>query len=124
MEYDGLSYSIYEVTGAIVGTGDSNGGVGVGTERGCGDQGPWSDDVAVARIGGVDPRTALVTPVASYILYVAEGVSVDELPSDIAELVAPYPCCCRYSTSADAHRPRTTWQCSVALRWQFLHEAS
>jgi hypothetical protein len=89
MEYDGLSYSIYEVTGAIVGTGDSNGGVGVGTERGCGDQGPWSDDVAVARIGGVDPRTALVTPVASYILYVAEGVSVDELPSDIAELVAP-----------------------------------
>ena len=56
---------------------------------GCGVKSPWSDDVAVTHIAGIDPRTALVSPVAAYTLYVAEGVSVDELPSDIAELVAP-----------------------------------
>lgn len=89
MEYGGVSYSIHQVTAEIVGKGDSIGGVGFGTERGCGDNGPWSHDVAVARIAGVDPRTALVTPVAAYSLYVAEGVSLDKLPSDIAALAAP-----------------------------------
>ena len=32
---------------------------------------------------------ALVTPVAANVLYVAEGVTVDELPGDVAEPVAP-----------------------------------
>ena len=33
--------------------------------------------------------SALATPVAAHVLYVAEGVTVDVLPSDIAEWVAP-----------------------------------
>jgi hypothetical protein len=85
LEYNGVSYAVYEVTDEIVGKGE----LGVGTERGCGYKGPWSEGVAVSRIAGVDPRTALVTPVAAHVLYVGEGVTVDELPSDIAELVAP-----------------------------------
>jgi hypothetical protein len=87
LDYNGVSYAVYEVTDEIVGKDD----LGVGTERGCGSKGPWSKDVAVSRIAGVDPRTALVTPVAAHVLYVAEDVTVDELPSDIAELVAPKP---------------------------------
>lgn len=84
MEFEGVTYVVYEVTEEIPGKDD----VGVGIERGCGDKGRWSDDVGVSRIAGIDPRTALVTPVAAYVLYVAEGVTIDELPSKIAGLVA------------------------------------
>lgn len=84
MDFDGASYAVYEVTEEIVGQDD----VGVAVERGCGDNGRWSNEVAVSRIAGVDPRTALVTPVAAHVLYVTEGVRIDELPSKIAELVA------------------------------------
>lgn len=84
MDFDGVTYAVYEVTEEISGRDD----VGVGIERGCGDNGRWSDDVAVSRIAGVDPGTALVTPVAARLLYVAEGVAIDELPSKIADLVA------------------------------------
>ncbi len=45
----------------------------------------------MSRIRGVEPGTALVTPVAARVLYVAEGVTVNELPSGIAALVAPQP---------------------------------
>ena len=85
LEYNGLSYAVYEVTDEIVGEDEG----AFGTERGCGCRGPWSDDVAVARVPGVDPRTALVTPAAAHVLYVAEGVTIDEIPGDIAELAAP-----------------------------------
>lgn len=85
LEHRGVSYSVHEVTEEIVGQDE----LGVGTERGCGEEGPWSDRVAVSRIAGVDPRTALVTPVAAHVLYLAHGVTVEELPSDIAELVTP-----------------------------------
>ena len=85
LDYNGVTYAVYEVTDEIVGSDD----LGVGTERGCGDEGPWSDDVAVTRIAGIDPRTALATPVAAHVLYVADDVAVDELPSDIAELLVP-----------------------------------
>lgn len=85
LSYSGVSYGIYEVTEEIGGEGD----LVVGTEKGCGDNGPWSKELALSRIAGVDPRTALVTPVAAHVLYVAEGVTVDELPPDVARLVAP-----------------------------------
>lgn len=87
MRHNGISYAIYEVTEEI----QARDQVGVGTERGCGDNSQWSDEVAVNRIAGIDPRTALVTPVAARRLYVAEGVRVHELPSDIANLVSPQP---------------------------------
>ena len=87
LEYDGVSYAVYEVTDEIVGEDEA----ATGTERGCGDQGRWSQDVAVARVAGVDRHTALVTPVASHVLYLAQGVSVDDLPRDVAKLVAPRP---------------------------------
>jgi hypothetical protein len=63
--------------------------VGVGTERGCGDKGPWTEDVAVSGIAGVDPRMALATPVGAHVLYLAQGVTVNDLPSEIADLIAP-----------------------------------
>ncbi|MGH3361317.1 MAG: hypothetical protein ACRDOM_02570 [Nocardioides sp.] len=86
LEYDGVTYAVHHVTEEI---GEEE--LGVGTERGCGHKGHWSGEVAVSRVAGVDPRTALATPVAAKVLYVAEGVAVDELPSDIAELVTPQP---------------------------------
>lgn len=82
MTYNGVTYDVVEVTEEIVAHDD----LGTGIERGCGDDGRWSDKVAISRIEGVDPRTALVTPVAANVLYLAQGVSVDELPSDIADL--------------------------------------
>ncbi len=87
LRYDGVSYAVYEVTEEIQAVNM----LGVGTERGCGDKGPWRREVAVSRIRGVEPGTALVTPAAARVLYVAEGVTVNELPSDIAALVAPQP---------------------------------
>jgi hypothetical protein len=42
--------------------------------------GPWCDDVALTRVAGGDPRTGLATPVDAHVLYVAEDVTVDELP--------------------------------------------
>lgn len=84
MDFDGVTYAVYEVAEEVPGKDD----LGVGVERGCGDSGRWSDDVAVSRIGGVDPRTALITPVAAHVLYVAEGVAIDELPSKVADRVA------------------------------------
>ena len=84
MSFDGVTYSVYEVTEEIVGKDE----VGVGIEQGCGDDGRWSDDVTVHRIADVDPRLALVAPVAAQALYVAADGTIDELPSRIAELVS------------------------------------
>jgi hypothetical protein len=84
LDFNGVSYTVHHLRDEV-GQDD----LGVGTERGCGDKGRWSEAVAVSRIAGVDSRTALVTPVAVDVLYLAEGVSVDELPSDIADLVVP-----------------------------------
>ena len=86
LEYRGVTYAVYHVTEEI---GEED--LGVGMERGCGEKGPWSDVVAVSRVAGVDPRTALATPVAANVLYVAQDVAVDQLPNDIAELVTPQP---------------------------------
>jgi len=85
MRHNGVSYAVYEVREEVRGREE----VGVGTERGCGDKDPWSNEVALYGIAGIDQQTALVTPVAARVLYVAEGVSVNELPSDIADLVTP-----------------------------------
>lgn len=85
LEHSGASYVVYRVTDEIVGAEE----LGVGTEQGCGDKGPWTKEVAVSSIAGVEPGIALVTPVAAHVLYVADGVAVNELPSDIAELIAP-----------------------------------
>jgi hypothetical protein len=84
LDYKGVSYTAQHLSDEV-GQDD----LGVGTERGCGDKGRWSTDVAVSRITGIDPGTALVTPVAAHVLYLADGVTVDELPSDVAELVTP-----------------------------------
>lgn len=85
LTYNGVSHDVYQVTEEIIAHDD----LGVGTERGCGDDGRWSDKIAISRIDGVDPRTALVAPVAADVLYVAQGVMLDELPSAVAELVVP-----------------------------------
>ena len=84
LDYNGVSYAVYEVSDEIAAHDD----LGAGSERGCGSKGPWNTEIALSRIDGVDPRTALVSPVAAHVLYVAEDVTLDELPSDIAELVA------------------------------------
>jgi hypothetical protein len=86
LHYAGVSYSVVHVTEEIGGTG-----LGVGTQRGWGAKGRWSEDVAVSRIAGVDPRTALAAPVAVDVLNVARDVTVSELSSDLAELVGPWP---------------------------------
>ena len=58
MRHDGVSYAVSQVTEEVRGREQ----VGVGTERGCGDKGPWSDEVALYGIAGIDRRTALVAP--------------------------------------------------------------
>ena len=83
MRFEDVTYAVYEVSQEIPARDE----IGVGTEHGCGDNGPWSETVAVNRIAGVDPGTALVTAVAADVLYLAEDVTLDELPSRLAELV-------------------------------------
>ncbi len=56
LDFNGVSYAVHHLRGEV-GQDD----LGVGTERGCGEKGRWSTEVAVSRIAGVDPRTALVT---------------------------------------------------------------
>ena len=85
LKYNGVSYAVYEVSDEITAYDD----LGNGRERGCGYKGPWTTEVALSRIHGVDPRIALVTPVAAHTLYVAEGATLDDLPSAIAERVVP-----------------------------------
>jgi hypothetical protein len=58
MRHDGVSYAVSQVAEEVRGREQ----VGVGTERGCGDKGPWSDEVALYGIAGIDRRTALVAP--------------------------------------------------------------
>lgn len=84
MEYNGVRYVVHHMSEDV-----ATNNLGVGTERGCGDKGPWTEDVAVSRVAGVDQRSALATPAAVGVLYVAEGVTVDDLPRDVAELVEP-----------------------------------
>lgn len=84
LDFRGTSYTAHHVTEEVGGHD-----LGVGAERGCGDDGPWSQDVAVTRIPGVDPRTALATPVSAELVYLARDVRVDELPGDLAELLSP-----------------------------------
>jgi hypothetical protein len=83
LEFKGVSYAVFEVSEEIVAHDE----LGSGIERGCGWKGPWKDEVALSRIHGVDPRTALVTPVASHVLYVAEDFTLDDLPRNVSELV-------------------------------------
>jgi hypothetical protein len=83
MVYAGVSYSVVQVTDEVGGTE-----LGVGRQRGCGARGHWSETVALSRIPGVDPGTAVATPVAADIVYVAQGVPVSELPGNLAELLA------------------------------------
>jgi len=83
MRFKGVSYAVYEVSDEITAHDE----LGVGLEHGCGDNGPWTDRVAVNRIHGLDPATAVVTAVAAHVLYVAQGVTIDELPGRIRESV-------------------------------------
>lgn len=83
LELRGVTYTVVSTSEEITGAADQ----GVGTEHGCGDAGPWSLGVSVWSIADVDPRTALVTPVAAHTLYLADGTSIDELPPKIAELI-------------------------------------
>lgn len=83
LEYKGVMYTPFEVSDEIIAHDD----LGNGIERGCGWKGPWKAEIGMSRIAGVDPRTAVVTPIASNVLYVAEDFTLDDLPSKVSELV-------------------------------------
>lgn len=61
--------------------------VGDGTEHGCGHKGKWSQAVSLARVPGVDPDTALATPTAGNLLYIAVGFTESDLPTEISDLI-------------------------------------
>ena len=84
LAHNGASYVAHQVTDEI---GEDD--LGIGTERGCGDRGPWSRDVAVSRLPESTREPSSPRPWPRTFLHVAQGVAVDGLPSDLAELVAP-----------------------------------
>ncbi len=83
LEVDGRSYNAVTTSEEV-----SEGNVlGDGTEYGCGDAGRWSQVVPLAKVPGVNPRTALATPTAANTLYIAVEVSREELPTRITDLI-------------------------------------
>ena len=51
--------------------------LGDGTMRGCGS---YQRPIALNRIPGIDPNVAVASPMAAYALYLAPGVTPQELP--------------------------------------------
>jgi hypothetical protein len=83
LEFRGHSYNAVS-TGDEVVEGNV---VGDGIERGCGDAGRWSQVVQLARVPGVNPRTALATPTADDTLYIAVEASQEDLPARVTDLI-------------------------------------
>jgi hypothetical protein len=72
----GVSYVPAEASEEIV-SGDD---LGTGEVRGCGGEGPYKQVIAMNSIRGVDPGLAIASPVSAYTVYLAPGVTPNDLP--------------------------------------------
>ncbi len=80
----GISYTPAEASEEIV-SGDE---LGTGEERGCGKE-PYSQEIAMNAIPGVDPGLAIRSPVSAHTLYLAPGVTSDDLPERFGTVTVP-----------------------------------
>lgn len=72
----GVSYVPAEASEEII-SGDE---LGTGEEHGCGDDGPYEQVIAMNAIPGVDPELAIASPVSAHTVYLAPGVTPNDLP--------------------------------------------
>ena len=72
----GVTYTPVETSEEIT-SGDE---LGIGEERGCGWKGPYTQKISMNQIPGVDSGLALASPVSAYTVYLAPGVTADDLP--------------------------------------------
>src|SRR4051794_38636349 len=64
-----VSYTPAEASEEIT-SGDD---LGTGEERGCGWKGPYTEEIALYSIPGVDPRLAVASAVSAHTVYLALG---------------------------------------------------
>jgi len=76
VDFHGLTYTPASTTEEVI-SGDD---LGDGTERGCGSKGSYERRIALSKIPGTDPKIAVASPMAAYLVYVAPGVNAQDLP--------------------------------------------
>src|SRR6478672_4565877 len=76
VDFHGITYTPALTTEEVISGAD----LGDGTERGCGSKGSHGRQIALSRIPGIDPRVAVASPMAAYLVYLAPGVSPRDLP--------------------------------------------
>ncbi|QDH10825.1 hypothetical protein FE634_21660 [Nocardioides dongxiaopingii] len=84
-EFDGRTYVAHETTAEVT----PRDALGSGTETGCGDGGPYTSEMAMHDVDGVDPRVAVVSPVNARAIYLARGAEVSDLTPEVAAVVLP-----------------------------------
>lgn len=82
---DGIAYTPAEASEEII-SGDE---LGTGEERGCGWKGPYTLEIAMNSIPGVDQKLAIASPVSAHTVYLAPGVTPDDLPERFGTVTVP-----------------------------------
>ena len=76
VDYHGLTYTPASTTEEVTSGAD----LGDATERGCGTKGSYERQVSLTTIPGIDPKIAVASPTAAYLVYLAPGVRAQDLP--------------------------------------------
>ena len=83
----GHSYTPASTTEEVISGND----LGDGTERGCGWKGSYERRIAMNKIPGIDPKIAVASPVAAYIVFLAPGVTPQDLPEKFGTVTVHDP---------------------------------
>lgn len=78
----GTSYSPADTSEEVT-SGDE---LGTGKERGCGGKGPYKREITMYSIPGVDAGLAIASPVSAHTVYLAPGVTTDDLPKEFGNV--------------------------------------
>jgi hypothetical protein len=81
----GISYTPAEASEEVI-SGEE---FGTGEERGCGWKGTYTQEIAMHLIPGVDAGLAIASPVSARTVYLAPGVTPDELPEHFGTVTVP-----------------------------------
>lgn len=80
-----VSYTPAEASEEII-SGDE---LGTGEERGCGWKGPYTHEIGMNSIPGVDTGLAIASPVSAYTVYLPPGVTANDLPERFGTVTIP-----------------------------------
>ena len=76
VSFHGLMYTQASTTEEVI----SGVALGEGTLHACGSKGSYERRVALSKIPGVDPKIAIASPMAAYLVYLAPGADARDLP--------------------------------------------